>query len=179
MVQAIVWQVPNLAQAVVDSTAGTLTYQTWDTSTSSWVTQWTLNLGTGNITVAQSQTVSGNQTISGTQSVAGAATFSTSITANAVNPSTTVSSFAGTTAGTVYWAMPFQGSGYKKIIVFLDGYENDTTTAQTITYPTAFTRSPNLYNPGNVPGVATTTTTLSIDPDTTTAYTAWIIAEGY
>jgi hypothetical protein len=161
MAQATVWQVPNLAQAVVDSTAGTLTYQTYDSSTSSWVTQWTLTLTTGAITVTQSQTVSG------------------SITANGINPSNTVNSFAGTTTGTVYWVMPFQGSGYKKVLVYLDAYENDTATAQTITYPTAFTQTPNITNPGAVPGVSTTTTALSIDPDTTTAYTGWITVEGY
>jgi len=161
MAQAIVWQVPNLAQAVVDSTAGTLTYQIYNTATSSWVTQWTMNLATGAITVAQSQTVAG------------------SLTANGVNPSNTVTSVAGTTAGTIYWVMPFQGSGYKKVLVYLDAYENDTTTAQTITYPTAFTQTPNVYNPAGVPGVSTTTTTLSIDPDSATTYTGWIVVEGY
>ena len=65
MAQAIVWQVPNLAQAVVDSSAGTLTFQTYDTSTSSWVTQWTMALSTGNITNAQAQTITGLLTASG------------------------------------------------------------------------------------------------------------------
>ena len=65
MAQAIVWQVPNLAQAVVDSSAGTLTFQTYDTSTSSWVTQWTMALSTGNVTTAQAQTVTGLLTASG------------------------------------------------------------------------------------------------------------------
>lgn len=155
MASAVVWQVPNLTQAVVDATAGTFTYQTYDTSTSSWVTQWTLNLSTGDITVTKT------------------------LTADGVNPSNSVASFAGTTAGTVYWVMPFQGSGYKKVLVYLDGYENDTGTAQTITYPTAFVQTPNIYNPAGVAGVTTTTTELSIDPDNTTAYTGWIVVEGY
>lgn len=85
----------------------------------------------------------------------------------------------GTTAGSIIWDMPFQGSGYKKVVVYLDGYENDTTTAQTITFPTAFTYTPNVYNPAAVPGVTVSTTALSIDPNTTTVYTAWIIVEGF
>ena len=37
----------------------------------------------------------------------------------------------------------------------------------------------HVTNPGAVPGVSTTATTLSIDPDTTDAYTGWIVVEGY
>lgn len=70
MAQAIVWQVPNLAQAVVDSSAGTLTYQTYDSSTSNWVTQWTLNLGTGDVTATSLFTASGGFTSTPTGSVA-------------------------------------------------------------------------------------------------------------
>lgn len=173
MAQAVVLNVPNLWQVIVDDTAGTQTFQTYDTTTSAWVTQWTLNLSTGAITLAQGQTVSGNLSVSGTAAITDA------VTAGGVNPSNAVTSVAGTTAGTIYWVMPFQGSGYKKAIVYLDAYENDTATAQTITYPTAFVQTPNLYNPAGVAGVSTTTTELSIDPDNTTAYTGWIVVEGY
>jgi len=88
-------------------------------------------------------------------------------------------SVTGTTAGSIIWDMPFQGTSYKKVLVYLDGYENDTTTAQTITFPTPFTYTPNVYNPAAVPGVTASTTALSIDPDTTTVYTAWIFVEGF
>lgn len=185
MAQAVVLSVPNLWQVIVDDTAGTQTFQTYDTTTSAWVTQWTLNLSTGAITLAQGQSVSGNLSVGGTLGVAGAATLSNTlavtdaVTAGGVNPSNAVASIEGTTAGTIYWVMPFQGSGYKKAIVYLDAYENDTATAQTITYPTAFVQVPNVTNPGAVPGVSTTATTLSIDPDTTDAYTGWIVVEGY
>ena len=52
MSQSVIWQVPNLAQGIVDNTAGTLTVQTYDTSSSSYVTQWTMDLSTGVITEA-------------------------------------------------------------------------------------------------------------------------------
>jgi len=105
-------------------------------------------------------------------------TFAT-IVPSLVNISSTTTSVTGTTAGSIIWDMPMQGTGYKKVVVYLDGYENDTTTAQTITFPTAFTYAPNVYNPAAVPGVTVSTTALSIDPDTTTVYTAWIFVEGF
>ena len=86
----------------------------------------------------------------------------------------------GTTAGSFIASMPFQGSYYKKVIVYLDGYENDSTTAQTYKFPVAFTYTPStVNNSASVPGVTVSTTELSLAPDTTTAYTGWIIIEGY
>lgn len=85
---------------------------------------------------------------------------------------------AGTTAGNAYWQMPLQGT-YKKFVVYLDAYENDTTTAQTITFPTAFTYAPLVNNQSGAPGVTVTTTELSIGPDTTTAYTGYIEVTGF
>jgi len=105
-------------------------------------------------------------------------TFAT-IIPSLVNLSTATNMITGTTAGSIIWNMPYQGSGYKKVMVYLNGYENDTTTAQTITFPTAFTYTPNVYNPNSVPGVTVSTTALSLAPDTTTAYTGWIIVEGF
>jgi len=107
-----------------------------------------------------------------------AQTFAT-IVPSLVNISSATTSVTGTTAGSIIWDMPMQGTGYKKVVVYLNGYENDTTTAQTITFPTAFTYTPNVYNPAAVPGITVSTTALSIDPDTTTVYTAWIFVEGF
>ena len=153
--------IANLARIATSASDNSVEFQTYDSTTAVWNTQWTLNTVTGDITLAGGQTLAGP------------------VTAGGVNPSNAVTSIAGTTAGTIYWVMPFQGSGYKKAIVYLDAYENDTATAQTITYPTEFVQVPNITNPGAVPGVSTTATTLSIDPDTTDAYTGWIVAEGY
>ena len=216
MATATVWQVPNLAQAVVDSTAGTLTYQTYDTATSAWVTQWTLTLATGLITLAADQSITGTlgvtgavtlsdtlgvtgavtlsdtlavtgaTTLSDTLGVTGAATLSSTlavtdaVTADGFNPAVTVNSLAGTTAGTVYYVQPFAGSGYNKVLLWFDGYENDTTTAQTITYPTAFATAAGI--PANTSGLtlSTSLTTLTITaPDATTPYTGFAVAEGW
>jgi len=105
--------------------------------------------------------------------------FDAPIVPFSVNINAPRNSVAGTTAGSIIWNMPMQGAGYKKVVVYLNGYENDTTTAQTITFPTAFTYAPNVYNPAAVPGITASTTALSIDPNTTTVYTAWIFVEGF
>ena len=91
-------------------------------------------------------------------------------------PQTTLT---GSTAGSIVWSMPFQGSSYKKFVAWFDGYENDTATPQTISYPAAFAEVPAVSNLGGPGGVTTTTTELSIDPDNTIAYTGWIVVEGY
>ncbi len=102
------------------------------------------------------------------------------IPASVVNISSTQTTITGTTAGSIIASMPFQGSSYKKAIFYLDGYENDSTTAQTYTFPIAFSNTPIVsVNSASVPGVTVTTTAISIAPDTTTAYTGYIIVEGY
>ena len=145
MSQSVIWQVPNLAQGIVDNSAGTLTFQTYDTATSSYVTQWTMDLSTGVITEAAPV-----QNNSATKDVTGAS------------------------AGSFTWVMPDQGSAKKTVLVYFDGYENDTTTAQTVTYPVAFTQTPAIDNPVGVAGLSTDTTQLTINPDNTTKYTGWV-----
>lgn len=90
----------------------------------------------------------------------------------------TVQSFAGTTAGTVYWDYTRVGS-IKKVVIYLSGYENDTTTAQTITFPVPFAYTPLLNNPTSVPGVTVSTTSISIDPNNTTVYSGYLTVEGF
>ena len=145
MSQSVIWQVPNLAQGIVDNSAGTLTFQTYDTATSSYVTQWTMDLSTGVITEAAPV-----QNNSATKDVTGAS------------------------AGSFTWVMPDQGSAKKTVLVYFDGYENDTTTAQKVTYPVAFTKTPAIDNPVGVAGLSTDTTQLTINPDNTTKYTGWV-----
>ena len=192
MAQAVVLNVPNLWQVVVDSTAGTQTFQTYDTSTSTWVTQWTLTFATGAITLAENQTVSGTLAVTGavtlsdTLAVTGTATLSSTlavtdaVTAGGVNPNVAVQSLAGETAGTVYYVQPFAGSGYKKVLVWFDGYENDSTANQTITFPTAFASVANVTS--NTSGLTLTTsdTELTITaPDATTVYNGVAVVEGW
>jgi hypothetical protein len=90
---------------------------------------------------------------------------------------TTVS---GTTAGSFVASMPERNNKYKKVLIYLDGYENDSTTAQTYTYPVPFSTVAEITaNTASVPVVSTSLTEFSVAPDTTTAYTGIIVIEGY
>jgi hypothetical protein len=90
----------------------------------------------------------------------------------AANPATT--SLAGTTAGTIDWAQPERGTR-KVFIAVASGYENDTTTAQTITFPAAFANTPAVsVNTTGLTVTATTTTLTITAPDSTTTYSGVI-----
>ena len=147
----------------MDNSAGTFTFQTYDTSSSSYVTQWTMSLSTGAITVAAGQSFAKSLTVDGT------GTFGVPVKNNSATKDVT-----GASAGSFTWVMPDQGSGKKTVLVYFDGYENDTTTAQTVTYPTAFTHTPAIDNSAGVAGLSTDTTQLTINPDNTTKYTGWV-----
>lgn len=180
MAQAVVLNVPNLWQVIVDDTAGTQTFQTYDTTTSAWVTQWTLNLSTGAITLAQGQTVSGTLAVTGAATLSSTLAVTDAVTAGGVNPNVTVNSLAGTTAGTVYYTQPFAGSGYKKVIVWFDGYEDDTTTGQSFNFPTAFGTVANIVSNDSGLTLTTSLTAVSITaPDATTVYNGVAVVEGW
>ena len=186
MSQSVIWQVPNLAQGVVDNSAGTLTFQTYDTSSSSYVTQWTMSLSTGAITVAAGQRFAKSLTVDGTSTLGGPATLSKSLTVDGtsafevpVKNNSATKDVTGTTAGSFTWVMPEQGAGMKTVLVYFNGYENDTTTAQTVTYPTAFTQTPAIDNQADVVGLSADTTQLTINPDNTTKYTGWVKVWGF
>lgn len=84
----------------------------------------------------------------------------------------------GTTAGLIVSSMPDQGVA-KKFVAYANGYVNDSTTAQAIAFPMAFSNPPAITT--NVPGLSlsVSTTGLTINaPANTTAYSGVIIVEG-
>ncbi len=87
-------------------------------------------------------------------------------------------SLAGTTAGSVEYVMPAQAE-YKKFAAYANGYENDTTTAQSITFFTPFVNTPAISTNTSGLTVTASTTALTISaPNATTTYTGYIILEG-
>lgn len=86
---------------------------------------------------------------------------------------------AGTTAGSIYATQPIFLSNYKKALIYLNGYENNTTTAQTYTFPVAFISNIITFNNTSIPGMSLSLTNISFAPDTATAYTGYIIIEGF
>ena len=88
---------------------------------------------------------------------------------------TTQHTINGSSSGTVVWSMPFQGSSYKKGVVYFNAM-NDAGTS--ITYPTAFTKTPFVYGASSCTAVATTnTTTLTISA--TSGVSGFLFIEGY
>ncbi len=136
-------------------------------------------IANGTVTSTQigSATITGSNIASAT--ITGSNIASGTISdSNLVNP--TINSLAGTTAGTLYYVEPFTLGNYKKVIVNVSGYENDTTTNQSITYPTAFATVAAVTSNTSGLTVSTTITTLTITaPDSTTVYNGVITIEGY
>ena len=92
--------------------------------------------------------------------------------------STNSATLTGTTAGTITSSMPEQGVA-KKFVAYANGYENDTSTAQTITFPTAFSNPPIITSNTTGLSLSVSTTGLTINaPNNTTAYSGVIIVEG-
>ena len=88
------------------------------------------------------------------------------------------STLNGTTAGSVTWTMPQQGT-FKEFIAYFNGYENDTTTNQTITFPTGFINDPMIDVNQTGLNITVSTTTLTITaPNTTTTYTGYVVIKG-
>ena len=71
-------------------------------------------------------------------------------------------------------------TNYKKAIFNLSGYENDTTTNQTINYPLPFSKTVAITanNTGLTVSASTTGITIT-SPASTTTYSGIIIVEGY
>ena len=106
---------------------------------------------------------------------------------HALAPNASPNSTAGTTAGTVLQQPIEYGPFYKKIIFYFNGYENDTTTDQTIdfqwttnnlTIPFTSVASVVYNNTGLTISASTTGITITA-PDSTTTYSGIVIVEGY
>ncbi|MEM3862179.1 MAG: hypothetical protein QW203_06850 [Thermoplasmatales archaeon] len=97
---------------------------------------------------------------------------------NIYTPQTTLT---GTTAGTAIWSQPHGGtnSSIKKVIIYLNGYENTTTTAQTISFPYPFTYTPIITSQPSSFSATVTTTTLTLPTSMTAPVTGWVIIEGF
>ena len=88
-------------------------------------------------------------------------------------------SISGETAGSVSYSQINIG-GIKLTVVLFNGYENDTTTNQTIDFPIAFSTVAGIT--GNTTGLTISASTSGItitSPDSTTTYSGVVIVEGY
>lgn len=112
-------------------------------------------------------------TMSGNITMAGHALLTVSNTQHSVQQT----AVPGSTSGTIYWSMPEQGSAYKKVVIVFNGV---TDAGETLTFPTAFTYTPDLIaNPTTFTAMTGyTLTTAHIVLPATTAFTGTIVIEG-
>ena len=95
------------------------------------------------------------------------------------NPNTTQNTLTGTSAGSIVWSQPMQGSALKLVVMYANGYENTTTTAQTITFTKAFTNTPAVLVNTTGMTITVSTTGVTLPTSMTAAATGWIIIAGY
>ncbi len=93
----------------------------------------------------------------------------------AFNSAVTQTTVNGSTSGTIIWSTPFNGTSYKKVLIELNAL---TSTANVLTYITAFHQTPAIVS--NTTGLAIATiSNTSITIPVAAAASGWIILEGY
>jgi len=91
-----------------------------------------------------------------------------------------LSSVSGSTAGTVNLRFVEYSSSHKKLIITFTGYENDTTTNQTINYPLPFSSYAIITANNTGLSISASTTGITITaPNSTATYSGIVIVEGY
>ena len=91
----------------------------------------------------------------------------------------TINSLTGTTAGTIYYIQVISLSSFKKVLIYASGYENTTSTAQTVTYPVAFSTVAAVTANTTGMSVSTSLTALTMPASMTAAASGVIVVEGY
>ncbi len=106
----------------------------------------------------------------------------TNINNTIINLSPSATTYSGTTAGTINGYLVFQAGAFTMIVFQFSGYENDTTTNQTINYPANYTFPHQAFILSNQTGLTITATTSNLtitSPDSTTTYSGMLIVMGY
>jgi len=92
----------------------------------------------------------------------------------------TESTTTGTTAGTIKMNFLTYEAVYKKVLIQFSGYENDTTTNQTINFPLSFSTTAAITANNTGLTISTTTSGITITaPNSTATYSGIVIVEGY
>jgi len=119
---------------------------------------------------------SGSPTVS---SLTATTVTSSTVNYSVENPNTTQNTLTGTTAGSIIWSQPLQGSALKLVVLYASGYENTTTTAQSITFTKAFTNTPAVIVNTTGMSITVSTTGVTFPASMTAAASGWIIIGGY
>ena len=92
------------------------------------------------------------------------------------NSTATQTTLSGSTSGNAVFSMPFQGSSYKKVIVYCNALLGATST---YTFPTAFSFTPAIVTTNGLSGSIITILTSTTMVVTGAASTGFLILEGY
>jgi hypothetical protein len=140
-----------------------------------------LNTYTGGTQLAPSVNISA-ATLS-TLTVTGATNLTGGLTANTIsatsailinsNSTTTING----TAGNILCNMPFQGIDYKKVMLYLNGFNKASSVRYT--FPTAFTYVPTYILGQGATAASLIPTATYVDIVVGTPTTGWVIIEGY
>lgn len=78
----------------------------------------------------------------------GGSPFYGHVNAGGATDTAVVTTLTGTSAGSVQWSQPMQGIAFKQVMMYFNGYENTTASAQTITFPVSFLNMPIAMSAG-------------------------------
>jgi hypothetical protein len=95
-----------------------------------------------------------------------------------VSINSNITTLEGKSGGKALYSMPFAGASYKKFLAYLDGYQNSTSTPQTIPFPVKFGEPPAVVLDATKASTATGTS-LALPTSMGSAVTGWIILEGW
>lgn len=95
--------------------------------------------------------------------------------ANSIN-STIAQTTVNGSAGSYIWSQPLQGSSWKKVIIYFNGYTNVGTSA--ITFTVSFSFTPQIIANGTTLSIATISASGMTVP-IGTSISGFIILEGY
>lgn len=84
----------------------------------------------------------------------------------------------GTTAGSAVCSQPFQSPTYKKVVCYLNGYNNTSGSAQTYTFPTAFA-STDQFTANSDPLSSISLSVLTLPASMSGPVTSEVVVEGY
>ncbi len=98
----------------------------------------------------------------------------TTVMTSSLNSTATQTTLTGS-AGTAVCSQPFQGTSYKKVVIYLNGYSD--VGSQIYTFPTPFSKTPYVYGlAAGVSGATASTTSVTF---TVTTQTGFVFIEGY